>query len=241
MRRTTLRPVDDQLWSAHGMALQLRTTLQTAPVFPIPGACQRRGDNLRTCCSFGMAHASAELDQIVTLGCGRVPLGNVRPRSNPSESKGNRDKIGPPSVSGFRSNCCSRAFDWMRRIAADNGCAKYGGSAGNTPQDQSIQGYYLATLTTEVGTGLPGSTLCIRFRPSGHWSSSGSENFNGTYLTSGKALFASGVWLPSPAVYMYLAGSINAKRGSGKFIIPGTATHLSGGGSFAMTHAQKGC
>lgn len=223
------------------MALQLRTTLQTAPVFPIPGACQRRGDNLRTCCSFGMAHASAKLDQIVTLGCGRVPLGNVRPRSNPSESKGNRGMIDLPSVRGLGIIAALALLIGCGVSPPITAAPSTGVQPATRLADQSIQGYYLATLTTEVGTGLPGSTLCIRFRPSGHWSSSGSENFNGTYLTSGKALFASGVWLPSPAVYMYLAGSINAKRGSGKFIIPGTATHLSGGGSFAMTHAQKGC
>jgi hypothetical protein len=107
---------------------------------------------------------------------------------------------------------------------------------------QSLQGYYLATFTTEVGTGLPGSTLCIRFKPSGRWSSSGSENFNGTYLISGKNLFASGVWLPSPAVYTYLAGSVNSKQGSGKFIIPGSSDYISGGGTFTMTgERNKSC
>jgi hypothetical protein len=107
----------------------------------------------------------------------------------------------------------------------------------------SLQGYYLAQFTTEVGSGLPNPSLCIRFKQSGSWSSSGGENFNGTYLTSGKNLFASGVWLPSPAVYMYWAGSVNAKQGSGKFIIPGSGdlAHISGGGTFTMTRAQKGC
>ena len=105
----------------------------------------------------------------------------------------------------------------------------------------SLQGYYLATLTTEVGSGLPNPTLCIRFKRSGTWSSSGSENFNGTYLRSGKDLFASGVWLPSPAVYLYLTGSVNAKQGSGKFIIPYAEEYISGGGSFTMTRAKKGC
>jgi hypothetical protein len=107
--------------------------------------------------------------------------------------------------------------------------------------ERSLQGYYLATLTTQVGSGLPNPSLCIRFKQSGRWSSSGSENFNGTYLTSGKNLFASGVWLPSPAVYMYLAGSVDAKQGSGKFIIPGTSDYISGGGKFTMTRAHEGC
>jgi hypothetical protein len=105
--------------------------------------------------------------------------------------------------------------------------------------ERSIQGYYLAKLTVKVGSGLPGSTLCIRFKPSGSWSSSGSENFNGTYLTSGKDLFASGVWLPSPPVYLGLVGSINAKQGSGKFIISGTSGYASGGGTFTLTSKQK--
>ena len=113
--------------------------------------------------------------------------------------------------------------------------------ATRTPA-QSLQRYYLAELTTVVGSGLPGSSLCIHFKPSGRWSSSGSENFNGTYLISGNDVFASGVWLPSPAVYMYLAGTIGAKRGSGKFIIPGTSTSISGGGTFTMTAKQnKSC
>jgi hypothetical protein len=113
--------------------------------------------------------------------------------------------------------------------------------ATRSPERSSLQGYYLAEFTTQVGSGLPNPSLCIRFKQSGSWSSSGSENFNGTYLTSGKNLFASGVWLPSPAVYMYLAGSVDAKQGSGKFIIPGTSDYLSGGGKFTMTRAQKGC
>lgn len=111
-------------------------------------------------------------------------------------------------------------------------------SATHSPE-RSLQGYYLAKLTTEVGNGLPGSTLCIRFKPSGSWSSSGSENFNGTYLTSGKDLFASGVWLPSPPVYLGLVGSVNAKQGSGKFIISGMGGYASGGGTFTMTHKQN--
>jgi predicted small lipoprotein YifL len=108
-------------------------------------------------------------------------------------------------------------------------------------QQQSLKGYYLANFTTVVGGGLPGSSLCIRFKSSGSWSSSGSENFNGTYLTSGKGLYASGGWLPSPAVFMSLQGSVNAKQGSGHFIISGVNGYASGGGTFTMTRAQKGC
>lgn len=116
-----------------------------------------------------------------------------------------------------------------------------GVQAATRSAQRPLKGYYLATLTTQVGSGLPNPSLCIRFKQSGSWSSSGSENFNGKYLTSGKNLFATGVWLPSPAVFMYLAGSVDAKQGSGKFIIPGTSVNLSGGGKFTMTRAQKDC
>lgn len=113
--------------------------------------------------------------------------------------------------------------------------------------EQSLQGhyptkrYYLAKFITEVGNGLPESSFCFRFTPSGSWSNTGSENFNGTYLTSGKELFASAVWLPSPAVYLSLHGSVNANQGSGTFIVSNVYGDISGGGRFAMTRAQKSC
>ena len=106
---------------------------------------------------------------------------------------------------------------------------------------QSLQGYYLATFTTQVGQGLPGSTLCIHFKRSGKWSSSGSENFNGTYAVAGSNLYASGVWLPSPAVELYLAATLNGTQGSGTFIIPGSGQQISGAGTFTLAGAQKGC
>ncbi|MGA7200476.1 MAG: hypothetical protein WBX26_01495, partial [Candidatus Cybelea sp.] len=60
-------------------------------------------------------------------------------------------------------------------------------SAGVQPagrsQQQSLNGYYLAKITTVVGNGLPGSSLCFRFKPNGSWYSSGSASFTGTYLT----------------------------------------------------------
>lgn len=105
----------------------------------------------------------------------------------------------------------------------------------------SLQGYYLAKLTTKVGNGLPGSTLCFRFKPSGSWSSTGSVSFNGTYLISGKDLFASAIWLPSPAVFLSFQGSVNAKQGFGKFTVSGLNADVSEGGTFTMTRAQKGC
>lgn len=119
-------------------------------------------------------------------------------------------------------------------------------SAGVQPatrpaERSSLEGYYLASLTTVVGSGLPGSSLCFRFEPSGRWSSAGSASFNGTYLFSGKDLFASAIWLPSPAVFLSFQGSVNAQRGSGEFTVSSTNAQVSGGGTFTMTPAQKSC
>jgi hypothetical protein len=101
--------------------------------------------------------------------------------------------------------------------------------------ERSLQGYYLTNFTVDAGSGVPGS-LCIRFKPSGSWSSS---SFNGTYLISGKELFASGVWTPSPPVYLGLIGSFNAKQGTGKFIVSGEGGYASGGGTFTMKREQN--
>lgn len=108
--------------------------------------------------------------------------------------------------------------------------------------ERPLHGYYLANLTTEVGYSLPQSTLCIHFKTSGHWSTSGSENFNGTYFTSGKGFWASGVWLPSPPVFLGLIGSIGAEQGSGKFVVSTISGYASGGGTFTMTRKHnKAC
>jgi hypothetical protein len=106
----------------------------------------------------------------------------------------------------------------------------------------SLQGYYLTKFTTVVGNALPESSFCFGFKSSGSWSNTGSEGFSGTYLISHKELFASALWLPSPAVYMSLQGSVNAKQGSGTFIISGGNGDISGGGTFTMTGKQnKSC
>lgn len=109
------------------------------------------------------------------------------------------------------------------------------------PQQQSLNGYYLAKITTVVGNGLPGSSLCFRFKPDGSWSSSGSVSFTGTYLASGKNLFAAAIWLPSPAVYLSFQGTISAKQGSGKYTNGSQDAQVSGGGTFTLTAAQKNC
>ncbi len=108
-----------------------------------------------------------------------------------------------------------------------------------SPQ-KAIKGYYLATFTTVVGSGP--SSFCLAFTPSGAWSSSGSGGLSGTYLTSGKELYASAIWLPSPAVILSLQGSVNAKQGSGTFILSAGNGNVNGGGTFAMTGKQnKSC
>jgi hypothetical protein len=118
-------------------------------------------------------------------------------------------------------------------------------SAGAQPTtrsaDRSLRGYYLAKFTTVVGTALPESSFCFRFKSSGGWSNTGSESFSGTYLFTGKELFASALWLPSPAVYLSMQGGVNANQGSGTFIVSGENGDTSAGGTFTMTHKQKSC
>jgi hypothetical protein len=101
---------------------------------------------------------------------------------------------------------------------------------------KALKGYYLATFTTLVGSGP--SSFCLRFMPSGSWSSTGSGGLSGTYLTSGKGLYASALWLPSPAVILSLQGSVDAKQGSGTFIVSVPNGNLNGGGTFVMTSKQ---
>lgn len=115
-------------------------------------------------------------------------------------------------------------------------------SATRSPQRPSLRGYYLAKLTTVVGNSLPGSSLCFRFKPNGSWSSSGSVSFTGTYLIARNDLFASALWLPSPAFFLSFEGSVNAKQGSGKYTYSGMNGQLYAGGTFTMTAKQsKSC
>jgi len=107
--------------------------------------------------------------------------------------------------------------------------------------ERSLHGYYLAKFITEVGSSLPESSFCFRFASSGSWSNTGSESFSGTYLLSGKQLFASAVWLPSPAVYLSLQGPVNARNGSGTFIVSGMNGYTSGGGTFTMSRKRSRC
>jgi hypothetical protein len=113
--------------------------------------------------------------------------------------------------------------------------------ATRSPERSSLQAYYLAKFTDEVGYPLPFSTLCLRFKPSGAWFSVPATAFNGTYLTSGNDLFASAVAPWSPTAYASLQGSINAEQGSGDYVITQPSGKIYSGGTFTMTRAQKGC
>jgi hypothetical protein len=105
---------------------------------------------------------------------------------------------------------------------------------------KSLKGYYLATFTTVVGSGP--SSFCLAFTSSGSWSSSGGGGLSGTYLTSGKKLYASAIWLASPAVYLSLQGSIYKKQGSGTFILSDQNGNVNGGGTYTMKGEQnKSC
>ena len=88
-----------------------------------------------------------------------------------------------------------------------------------TSSTRSFGGYYLAKFTDEVGGTLPFSYVCLRFTSAGAWYSVPPNTFNGTYLLSGSELFASAQAPWSPTIYASLQGSVNAKHGSGDYII----------------------
>lgn len=107
---------------------------------------------------------------------------------------------------------------------------------------QSFHGRYLAKFTTVVGSGLPFSSLCLKFTTSGTWSSPNNGGLKGTYLISGTDLFASAIGYWSPPVYMTLQGSVNAKQGSGEYIVSQTTGVIFSGGTYTMTRMQnKNC
>ncbi|MGA8324453.1 MAG: hypothetical protein WB757_00125 [Candidatus Cybelea sp.] len=54
-------------------------------------------------------------------------------------------------------------------------------------------------------------------------------------------MFAAAIWLPSPAVFLSFQGIVSAKKGSGKYTSSGQNAAVSGGGTFTLTAAQKGC
>jgi hypothetical protein len=109
-------------------------------------------------------------------------------------------------------------------------------------QKGSLHGYYLAQFTTEAGSGLPFSSLCLKFTASGTWSSTDNGGESGTYLLSGNELFATAIGYWSPPVYMTLRGSVNARQGSGEYIVGQTTGVIFSGGTFTMTRKQtSGC
>lgn len=107
-------------------------------------------------------------------------------------------------------------------------------SAGDQPgthsRQQSFHGYYLAKFTTVVGSGLPLSSLCLKFTTSGAWSSTDNGGLKGTYLISGKELFATAIGYWSPPVYLTLQGSVKAQQGSGEYIVGQTTGVIFSGG-----------
>jgi hypothetical protein len=106
---------------------------------------------------------------------------------------------------------------------------------------RSFHGYYLSKFTDVVGYSLPFTNLCLRFKSSGAWFSV-TNAFTGTYLTSGNQLFASALAPWSPTAYASLQGSVNAKRGSGDYVITQPSGAIYSGGTFTMTRARgSGC
>jgi hypothetical protein len=77
--------------------------------------------------------------------------------------------------------------------------------------------------------------------PSGRWNSTSTlVDFYGTYLIAGKQLFASAVWPASAALYMTLQGPVNAKQGSGEFIISNDGGEITAGGTYTMQSSTCG-
>lgn len=144
-----------------------------------------------------------------------------------------------------------RAFGVCAAIAMLAGC---GGSQPVTAtanmaaqptarvRTQAFHGYYLAKFTTVVGSNLNLSSLCLRFRLSGAWSSVPPNTFdNGTYLISNNQIFASAQAPWSPVIYATLQGTIIGTQGSGYYIVMQPTGSLYSGGTFTMMRELNGC
>jgi hypothetical protein len=83
------------------------------------------------------------------------------------------------------------------------------------------------------------ATLCLRFVPSGAWSSIPPNALDGTYFISGNELFASAVGPWSPDVYASLQGSVNAEQGSGDYIVMQSSGAIYSGGTFTMRRERN--
>ena len=102
--------------------------------------------------------------------------------------------------------------------------------------------YYLAEFNTKVGSGLPSPALCLLFTASGNWSAIHNDGLNGTYLLSGRELFATALGDWSPRVYMSLHGVITAKQGSGTYIVSQKNGDVFSGGTFVLIREySSGC
>jgi hypothetical protein len=101
---------------------------------------------------------------------------------------------------------------------------------------------YLPPAPLEVG-GTPTPVMCAYFTHSGSWASPRTDGgFSGTYLTSGKDLFASGLLNASPPVYFSLQGSVGKRDGSGRYTVTDANGDLYGGGKFTMLREySSGC
>jgi hypothetical protein len=108
-------------------------------------------------------------------------------------------------------------------------------------RERSFHGYYLTKFTDEVGSILTFSSLCLRFKSSGAWSSVPPNTFIGTYALHGDELFAPAIAPWSPTIYASLQGSINGTQGSGHYIVMQPNGELYSGGTFTMTRARSGC
>ena len=109
-------------------------------------------------------------------------------------------------------------------------------------KERSFHGYYLANFIDVVGSNLNLSSLCLRFKSSGTWSSVPPNTFdNGTYGISSNELFASAQAPWSPVIYATLQGSISATHGSGYYIVMRPTGALYSGGTFTMTRARRDC
>jgi hypothetical protein len=105
----------------------------------------------------------------------------------------------------------------------------------------SFNRYYLIEFLSEVGSTVT-PVMCANFTSAGSWASPRTFGFSGTYLTSGKDIFASGVFQTSPQAYVSLQGAVNKKGGSGTYTFIDNNGNLYGGGKFTMLREySSGC
>jgi hypothetical protein len=99
---------------------------------------------------------------------------------------------------------------------------------------QSFHGYFQAKFTDDAGYPIPFASLCLEFTSLGAWHSVPPTWFTGTFLTFGNELFASALAPWSPTAYASLQGSVNARQGSGFYVITQPSGEIYSGGTFTM-------